>query len=155
MRAAFFALTIIIMGLLAAAQTTAQTRSEVYIAASGNDEVGRRLVYALRELLASSALFVERTVEGVLLDEISVISLDTDADNPGVRSAASVMFTVIGICESRETKGRQWIEAFTTHSVLLVGRQRTESVAKGILADFSAYFERLARRYTDCAIRTK
>src|SRR5271157_2230303 len=133
--------------------STAESRKTgVRIVHKGEDAVGTRFVYQLREEIAKSARYklftgdLDKLQPGSGLPEIEVITLDTavEEEQQGINSALSILMQFKikrpaeehGVCGSEDTIiGGHWL--------LVVGGKRVDDQAKATLADLDRLMEGL------------
>jgi hypothetical protein len=128
----------VLLGLFSAPSHGQQTqRVGLVIEHLGDDAVGTTLTAALKGHVARSALYVSNDNSSF---EISLVSMDLGSSehrSEGNPSAVSVQFSVPSIC--KDASGAYILDTHSTHSLYIVGRNRTETIAKVILADLGAY----------------
>jgi hypothetical protein len=95
---------------------------------NGDDRVGIMLVSDLKDEIARSASF---RYDSASVLEMSLITIDITVGGSGSRSALSVMFKVPIICQYERTVN---VDTRSTHYLYTVGRERTETLAKELLA---------------------
>lgn len=102
---------------------------------SGEDTVGRKLAFAVREAIRSSAGFklVGRDDYGM---EVRLITIDpeTSPQSSGNWTVASVTVVMANFLKYEEGNPQTWYPIYMTSVVMTVGGQRTEEQAKSILA---------------------
>jgi hypothetical protein len=106
----------------------------------GNDAVGNRFAYALREEIAKSAryqIFSEHKLQpgsGVL--EIEAVSVDAQTSEQGISSAVSVLITfrIERPMEQRTSCGDEE-RLILQHEVYAVGANRVDQIAKDVMSE--------------------
>lgn len=133
------------------AATTHAQKISVKVTHDGRDRVGTILVSDIKEHLTRSARFSLRKdtesrldVSAVLANmkmgdaghsKISLVSLDA-SNGTGQSSAVSVSFETTLFCaENRSSR----FQLRSTHSVILVGRDRTDSLAREVVSRFATF----------------
>jgi hypothetical protein len=108
---------------------------------SGEDSVGVRLAFALREAIRSSAGY-ELVSEKALL-RVSLITLDTDPgpQMKGYATAASALFTMRNDVPLIKGNPQTWYPIFLDARIFLCGSNRVEDIAKRILAYLDQTYE--------------
>jgi hypothetical protein len=141
--------TLMLLGLLflagtpLLAQTTKQAISVVH---EGNDSVGNRFVYALREEIAKSAryqLFAgDKVTPGRGVLTLEIVSVDAIPEQSGTSSAISVliMLKVTRPIEQWPSCGEEAVME-RAHDVYLVGANKVDQVAKDCIATIDKAME--------------
>jgi hypothetical protein len=104
----------------------------VAVVHSGEDAVGQRFAYALRERIRGSSKFRLAGETEASLGIISLLSIDTEQPAVGRVSAVAVQYTA----------GREGVagEPERRMSILIVGRGRVADQAERVLAQFDTFF---------------
>jgi len=108
------------------------TSLKVSIAATADDLVGGRLVYAIKEGVRRSAgmQLVNRVQDGLI--QVKIVTLDPDKDNKsGSRTIYSVVWTL-------QTFHNPPVTMYLTNSVGFCGSARVAQCADGLVADTDA-----------------
>jgi hypothetical protein len=112
-----------------------EAKVPVNVEESGNDSVGQRLAFAVREKIRASAGYklVEHADSRVT---ISIVSLDPEHSegSPGLSTAASIAFTMTNLNSFQRTNPQTYYPIFLTHLVMVVGSARVNEQAESILA---------------------
>lgn len=127
----------IVILLVACGQVVAGQEGKVGLDArhAGGDRVGVMLIAELKEQIARSALY---KFSAESFAEMSLVSLDISSqDTTGRASAVSVMFRTPLLCKNAD--GKYQVELRAGHELYIVGRDRIETIAKEILANFGAF----------------
>jgi hypothetical protein len=130
-------LALFILASVGVSESSAQTRPRagVCVAQEGEDAVGSRLAYAVREELRKSAGYdvVERSK---CLYRISLISLDlaSGSESQGVRSTVSVVVTMTNLLPLKASDPQTWYPIYLTSGVFTVGSSRVDDQAKSVMA---------------------
>jgi hypothetical protein len=103
---------------------------------SGTDRVGIMLAADVKDQIARSARYSIGTGS---LAAISLASLEVDRhqNRAGLASAVSVLFKTPLVCKSKD--GGQYSEVRAAHVLYVVGRDKTVTISKEILAEYAAY----------------
>lgn len=106
----------------------AQTKIAVEVEHSGNDPVGQRLVYKLKENIRSSGLLKLTTINEPRFI-ISIITIDTETTNTykGYSCAYSLVWI---LCIKKD----YWDKKYIRHKVGICGSDRVNEVAERIVA---------------------
>ena len=110
-------------------------RVPVSVSHSGDDPVGQRLAYEVREALRSSAGYMLTDRRDAYL-YVSMVSLDPERD-PSLRgtwAAVSIVYTMKNTNPFDENKPHTWYPIFLTSRVATVGRRVVEDQAKSIIS---------------------
>jgi hypothetical protein len=128
----------------------AQTKLRVDVYWSGKDPVGSLISFNLKESVAKSARF---SLDDKSSQLISIVTLNiNDGDgSEGVRSAVSWMFVLGADC--KRNNGTTFFYRFTTHGVMVIGRDRAASTAAELLADFSAFVDDTKNDHKTCVLQ--
>jgi hypothetical protein len=114
----------------------------VSVAHSGEDIVGQRLAFSLREALRSSSGY--KLVDGSeAVFRVNLITIDPER-NPsaaGTWTAASVTFLMTNYIPYQNNNPQTWYPIYLTSLVVTAGTQRVDEQAKGILASLDAAVE--------------
>jgi hypothetical protein len=140
--------TSLLLGLcLLASSLLAQTKQAVSVVHEGNDSVGNRFVYALREEIAKSAryqLFTgDKIKPGSAVVVVEVVSVDASAEqSAGTSSAISVLITlkIHRPIEQQPSCGEE-AEMQRSHVVYMVGINKVDQVAKDAIATLDKAME--------------
>jgi hypothetical protein len=121
---------------LCTAVWSAEPPISVKLEASGDDSVGQRLVYRIKEGLRRSSRFdlVEQHSFGL---EISIVTVEGVRDNPG----NSTVFSVIWVWNNLE----QPYPFYITSEVGYCGSKRIQECAEGLVASTNKYSSQVPR----------
>ena len=129
---------VVLATVLSVSMASAQigSRYTVFVSHSGEDSVGRKLAYAVREELRRSAGYSagdERESPWL----IEMVSLDTDGGGSlaGSRSAVAVTFTMRNLLPYKAGSPQTWLPIYLSSSLYLVGSARVEEQAKSMVAE--------------------
>ena len=128
--------------LLAPGFCFAQKKIPVQVVHSGNDIVGQRMVYALKERIRASRgmeLINDYTRPRIVL---SIVSIDNSPSNSGISSAISTAI----LYDSLTTR---LSGAYITSYVQTCGTQKAESCAESLTAVTDAETEKLRTKHPD------
>jgi hypothetical protein len=128
-----------------ASQTAAKAKVPVSIEWTGEDLVGRRLVYHIRETIGQSSLYEQSTLK---VNEVSVVSADTHEERQGNASVVSALYSTKGVCGKLPDAVAV---RYVSHAALLVGVSRAEESAKDIVAGFADFLTATARENRHCS----
>jgi len=121
------------------AQPTTRGRVGIDVIHSGEDRVGVMLGASIKDGIAASSRFA---IDERSLAEISLVSLDQALGEfpTGSSSAVSVQYRTPVYC--KDAKGEWQLYVAAEHSLYIVGRNRIDTIAKEIVAEFSAFRDR-------------
>lgn len=140
----FKSIVIIVVLALACLPGTAnaQVRLKVHVSHSGSDPVGRDLMYALREEIRKASAYSLSTSEEAAFT-MSVVTLDPESAERGAGtwSVASVVFTMTNYIPFEKGNPQTWLPIHLDHLVVTVGRSRTASQGRSIVASFDEAVE--------------
>lgn len=120
-----------------------QNKINVYVDHTGSDPVGQRLTFALREAVRASRGY-ELASAGLSFVHVSLVTLDPDSSTSlvGNSTVVSVVITMQnpGWMEvGNQRKGSTtWYPFFLTSKLVVVGSNRVDESARGILATLDA-----------------
>ncbi len=137
-----FAISMVVALLLATPTVASaqEQRALVSVSHAGEDSVGQRLAFALREAIRSSAGY--RLVDyKEALFRVSLVTLDPDRSLSGNKTAAAVTYTVRNTLPFKDSNPQTWYPIYLTTSIVIAGADRTEDQARGILASLDANIE--------------
>ncbi|MCK6401467.1 MAG: hypothetical protein L6Q74_06120 [Sphaerotilus natans subsp. sulfidivorans] len=124
------------LALLTAVAASAQDgKLSVSVDHSGNDVVGQRLAFAVREAIRSSAGYRLEQPRDALL-HLSLITLDPERapSNTGFWTAAAVSYTMRNGLPYEKGNPQTWYAINLSTSIVIAGTSRVEEQAKSILA---------------------
>jgi hypothetical protein len=132
---------IVILFMLAVQSAGAQTTPiSIILESTGEDRVGKDLVYAVREEIRKSAGYklVDSSADAALM--IMLVSLDVEdqESQKGVRTAAAIVVT------GAPATANRYLDSY----VVVVGRDRTATIARSILASIDGTLARLRKQYS-------
>jgi hypothetical protein len=115
----------------------------VSISHSGDDNIGKRLAFSLREAVRSSSGY--KLVGSDEADfEVNLITLDPERSPQasGSWTVASASIVMANFHPYKEGNPQTWYPIYMTSVVMTVGGQRTEEQAKSILASLDEAIEK-------------
>lgn len=136
----WIAAVLIVIAAPASGQLKSQSKPvPVFVSQSGKDAVGQALAYAVREELRRSEGY-EVAVARDALFTIGIVSLDAALrdDDEGHWSAVAVTYTMTNLFPYVASNPQTWYQIYLTTTVLTVGRNRVDAVAKNIVADLDS-----------------
>lgn len=110
---------------------------------SGDDNIGQRLAFSLREVIRGSSGY--RLASGrEALVFISLVTIDPERSPSasGIWTAAAVAYTMRNDLPLDPNDPQTWYPIFLSASVVIAGMSRVEDQARGILAGLDAQLER-------------
>ena len=127
----------------AAARAQPGQKVQVSVSQAGDDIVGSRLAFAVREEIRRSAAY-ELTDVSKSLFNISLVSLDlaVSGETKGVRSSAAMNVTMMNLLPFKKSDPQTWYPIHIDAFLLTVGSSRVDEQAKSIVADFDAAVEK-------------
>jgi hypothetical protein len=132
MRKYILAIAIALLSALASAQ---ENKVLVSVSHSGDDNIGKRLAFSVREAVRSSSGYklVGQDDSGL---EIKLITLDPERSpqNTGNWTVASVTIVMTNFLPYEKGNPQTWYQIYMTSVVMTVGGQRTDEQAKSIVA---------------------
>jgi hypothetical protein len=134
---AIFVMALALVG--AAANAGAQVTVEV--SHTGDDVLGQRLAFELREQIRSSSGFTLVQNEGGYQIAIITLAVADGSDGPN-RMAASVSY----LWKDPNTRGGMWL--FLTSTVHIIGGSRIKESATGILATLDGEVETIKKAFS-------
>ncbi len=113
--------------------TTAQeSKLSLSVEHSGQDSVGQRLAFALREAIRQSAGYRLVPVSGSLF-RIDLVTLDPDRSS-GNWTAAAITYSMRNDLPLDKTDPQTWYPIYLSTKVIISGSSRVDEQAKSILA---------------------
>lgn len=132
MRNILFAIVLALAFVTASAQ---DDKVAVSVAHSGEDNIGKRLAFSLREAIRSSSGYklVDQRDSGMT---VKLITLDPErsAASSGNWTVASVTIVMRNFLPFERGNPQTWYPIYMTSVVMTIGGQRTDEQAKSILA---------------------
>lgn len=109
---------------------------------SGEDNIGQRLAFALREAVRESSGYQLTSGPSAII-RVLLVTLDPDrsAQNRGKWTVASVVITMRNFNPFIDGEPQTWYPIYLTSSVVTSGSYRVEETAKSILAMVDAAVE--------------
>jgi hypothetical protein len=127
------AFVLLLFSQLAFAQDANRVKVDVVYA--GEDRVGENVAAAVRaQLLRSPEFVIGDSADHIV--RINIVGLDAASAGSaeGLRSAISVVYTMANYLPLEEGNPQTWYPIFLTSAIRLVGRDRTEAVARDIVS---------------------
>jgi hypothetical protein len=118
--------------------TADTTKVAVWVKYEGTDTVGTRFAYVLREDISKSARYELFTgtelAPGTALPEIDIVSVDANSDNPGIKSAISIIIQAKATrtLEQQATCGKE-VSGILHHEVGVIGSARVDDTAQALM----------------------
>jgi hypothetical protein len=128
---------VIVFAMCASASLAADDRIPIAVEHDGDDRVGVRIAYELKEAAARSARYRVETASDYTSARISVVSIAIRDGRPESASATSVQFSASFRCPTNSA-----LRQATTHIVTVTGSDRAASTAQGLLASFVEWLEK-------------
>lgn len=131
------AILILLTGLLGLTyQAVAQeAKLPVAVEHSGDDSIGQRLAFAVREAVRSSSGYrLTQGRDALLTITLVTIEPERDRSSTGYWTAAAVAFTMRNDLPLDQSDPQTWYPIYLSTNVVLAGANRVEGQAKGILA---------------------
>ena len=127
--------SLLVLAFSSAAFAQDAARTKVDVVYAGGDQVGESVAAAVRTQLFRSPDFALGDGSDHIV-RINIVSLDAAAPGSaaGVRSALSVIYTMANYLPLEKGNPQTWYPIFLTSAIRLVGRDRTESVARDIVS---------------------
>ena len=116
------------LAIPAMAQTS---RIPVSITATADDAVGQALIYTIKEQLNHSSVF-QYSGNDTQGFNLSIITINNDLSPNNDSNNYSAAVSIVLVCK---TKGE--LDWYMDHWVLVVGRQKTDDMAKWVMAHLS------------------
>jgi hypothetical protein len=140
----FWAILFIFSAALCCGGLYAQdSKVPVHINHTGRDSVGLQLAYSIREQIRGSNGFrLTQNDEAGLYINIITINPDRDDQSSSNWAVAAVTFTMRNFLPFEKGNPQTWYELYLSSTLATIGRNRTESQAKAILADLDAALEK-------------
>ena len=123
-------------------------RISVSVSHTGEDNVGQRLAFALREVVRSSAGY--RLVDArEATFRVSLVTLDPERSQSAAGSwtTAAVTVTVRNTHPFNSSNPQTWYPIHLSTAIVLAGASKAEDQAKGILASLDASIEDYKRDF--------
>lgn len=122
--------------------THAQQKLTVMVTHSGDDSVGQRLAFAVREAIRGSNGY-ELLTGPLATFRIQIVTLDPDKNraSSGLQTVAAITYTMRNTNSFIETNPHTWYPIYLSSSVMVSGSTRVEEQAKSVLADLEAQIE--------------
>ena len=140
MKRIVWALMLVLASSIAFAQ---DSKIGVSISHSGEDSIGKRLAFSLREAVRSSSGYQLVSPEESGL-EVRLVTLDPERSPQasGNWTVASVTIVMANFLPYEKGNPQTWYPIYMTSVVMTVGGQRTEEKAKSILATLDDALEK-------------
>ena len=140
-------LALLLSAALVSSPASAQdSKVLVSISHSGQDSVGQRFAYAVREAVRSSNGFrlVDEESSGL---QVSIVTVDPEraSSSSGNWTAASVTYTMANFIPYEKGNPQTWYPIYLTSKVMTIGTQRVEEQAKSVMATLDSSLERYRR----------
>jgi hypothetical protein len=120
-----------------------QEKVNVYVDHTGNDPVGQRLAFALREAIRASRGYELASLPQCLF-QVSLVTMDPE-DSPsraGKSTVVCLIITMKNLLPLQEQNPQTWYPIFLDGNVLMCGIRKVDELAQGILAALDAAVER-------------
>lgn len=129
----------VVLAASASAHAAPDNRTAVDVRALTPDQVGKRLVHQLRELLARSAIFRQQVPDDKTYVVISLVTMDAEAD-PSRAGRGAVYSFAVTFAPSRQSP-----KLHLSHTVGDCGTGRVAACAETLFADMAESYEEFAR----------
>lgn len=119
-----------------------EIKASVAVRHAGDDRIGQKLAFALREVVRASHGY--QLVSGPsALFRVSLNTIDPEYETKykGIVTVAAVIITMRNFNEFEDGNPQTWYPIYLNSSVLMVGSDRVEDFAKSILADVDSAIE--------------
>jgi hypothetical protein len=128
--------------VLHGAPSTAEEARKISVSVrhSGDDNVGQRVAFAVREAVRSSHGYELVSGPSALL-RVYLVSLDPDRENDGHRTAISYVLAMRNLNEFREGFPASWYPIYLTSGIVTCGTNRVQETAQSIVAKLDAALE--------------
>lgn len=115
--------------------TAQNEKIPVSVTHSGDDAIGRRFAYAVREEIRSSNGYRYESGPQAFL-RVSLVTMDPDSvpGNAGSWSVATIVLTMRNLNQFEEKNPQTWYAIYLTSSLYTIGQSRVESQAKSVMA---------------------
>lgn len=109
---------------------------------SGDDNIGQKLAFALREVIRASSGYQLVSGPSAII-RVSLVTLDPErsAQNMGMWTVASAVITMRNFNPFDDGEPQTWYPIYLTSSVVTSGTYKVEETAKSILASVDAAVE--------------
>ena len=122
----------------------AQQKTAVVVLLEGDDAVGRRVAYSLREVVKRSTSY--RLAEHIdALFEIKLVSVGGQGSDRRLPSTIAVVHLATNLQRLQKGNPQTFLPIYLSHSVLTLGEDQAESGAKSILAMFDSAVQEYVR----------
>ena len=133
--------------LCAASSVQAQQRIPIAVNHSGDDVVGERLAFEIREAIRRSAAYELTSVDNSLF-QIQLVTIDPQdrgSRNAGNQTVAAIAYTVSNLIPFEEKNPQTWLRMLLTANVQTCGRNVVDGCAKGLVAILDREIEKYKR----------
>jgi hypothetical protein len=129
------------------ARADEEKRFAVQVDHTGEDLVGQRLAYEIREAIRGSHAYqLEQSPEAIFT--IHLVTLDPDDGNKGLRSIAAITITMRNFVPYEANNPQTWMPMYMNTEVVIVGSNQLKSMAHSIIADFDVAVEQVKQSYS-------
>lgn len=124
------------------AQAADETKISVAVNHSGDDNIGQKLAFALRETVRASNGYQLVSGPSAII-RVSLVTLDPErsAQSRGAWTVASVVITMRNFNPFKDGEPQTWYPIYLTSSVVTSGTYKVEETAKSILASVDSAVE--------------
>lgn len=133
-------LVVLGLGTHAVARAQSTPKLSVSVSHSGEDSVGERLAFHIREAIRASNAYELVTGPSALF-RISLVTLNPDRESSGNRTAASYVVSMRNTNPFREQHPETWYPIFMTSGVVTSGSARVKETAEELLATLDSEVE--------------
>lgn len=113
----------------------------IFVSHSGDDSVGRQLVFSVKEILRGSRAFQLSSQEDSAM-QIRVITVNPEDGNSSTWAVASVVYTMTNFLPYEKGNPQTWYAIYAGSQVLTVGMRRVDDQAKSIVAFLDSALEK-------------
>jgi hypothetical protein len=117
---------------------------------AGEDMVGQRFAYQLREAVRGSKAYrLDQSADAMFTIHLVTLDPDDEAEVRNSRTIAAITMTMSNLVPFERGNPQTWLPIYMNSSVLIVGSGKLESMAQSVLADFDVAVEAVKQQYGD------
>lgn len=143
-------LGVVLAMMLAAPATSAaeQQTIPVHVDHTGQDMVGQRFAYQLREAVRGSTAYrLEQSTDAMFTIHLVTLDPDDELETRNSRTIAAIAMTMSNLVPFERGNPQTWLPIYMQSVVVIVGANQLKSMAQSVLADFDVAVESVKQQY--------